>query len=133
LPPKLFALFFTSLYSPRTFFYADSVFFHEIFCAVVTGFSGGCQYHNFFHSKFSRMLAKFANEADEKKVHQTIWLLIFQMFYYFVAITYIDSSAVQALKDLHQEYKSRDIEVECLFWWKSHLNTSCSFYTETQV
>jgi len=108
-------------------------FFHEIFCAVVTGFSGGCQYHNLFHSKFSRMLAKFANEADEKKVHQTIWLLIFQMFYYFVAITYIDSSAVQALKDLHQEYKSRDIEVECLFWWESHLNTSCSFYTETQV
>ncbi|KAB5538867.1 hypothetical protein DKX38_016400 [Salix brachista] len=26
-------------------------------------------------------------------------------------ITYIDSSAVQALKDLHQEYKSRDIEI----------------------
>ncbi|KAH8497161.1 hypothetical protein H0E87_019744 [Populus deltoides] len=77
----------------------------------LTGFSGGCQDHNFFHSKFSRMLAKFANEADENKVHQTIWLLIFQMFYYFVAITYIDSSAVQALKDLHQEYKSRDIEI----------------------
>ncbi|KAG6763634.1 hypothetical protein POTOM_031064 [Populus tomentosa] len=29
----------------------------------------------------------------------------------FVAITYIDSSAVQALKDLHQEYKSRDIQI----------------------
>lgn len=28
------------------------------------------------------------------------------------AVTYIDSSAVQALKDLHQEYKSRDIQVE---------------------
>lgn len=28
------------------------------------------------------------------------------------AVTYIDSSAVQALKELHQEYKSRDIQVE---------------------
>lgn len=28
------------------------------------------------------------------------------------AVTYIDSSAVQALKDLHQEYKLRDIQVE---------------------
>nr|KJB73725.1 hypothetical protein B456_011G246300 [Gossypium raimondii] len=27
-------------------------------------------------------------------------------------VTYIDASAVQALKDLHQEYKSRDIQVE---------------------
>jgi MFS superfamily sulfate permease-like transporter len=28
------------------------------------------------------------------------------------AVTYIDSSAVQALKDLYQEYKLRDIQVE---------------------
>ncbi|XP_010253337.1 PREDICTED: probable sulfate transporter 4.2 [Nelumbo nucifera] len=28
-----------------------------------------------------------------------------------VAVTYIDSSAVQALKDLHQEYKLRDIQI----------------------
>jgi sulfate transporter 4 len=27
------------------------------------------------------------------------------------AVTYIDSSAVQALKDLNQEYKARDIQV----------------------
>lgn len=27
------------------------------------------------------------------------------------AVTYIDSSAVQALKDLHQEYKTRHIQV----------------------
>ncbi|KAJ6909504.1 sulfate transporter 4.1 [Populus alba x Populus x berolinensis] len=47
-------------------------------------------------------------------------------------ITYIDSSAVQALKDLHQEYKSRDIQVECLFLWKSRSSTCCSFYIETR-
>jgi len=28
------------------------------------------------------------------------------------AVTYIDSSAVQALKDLYQEYKLRDIQVQ---------------------
>ncbi|KAF2295977.1 hypothetical protein GH714_035482 [Hevea brasiliensis] len=28
-----------------------------------------------------------------------------------ITVTYIDSSAVQALKDLHQEYKSRDIQI----------------------
>lgn len=33
-------------------------------------------------------------------------------FIFVTAITYIDSSAVQALKDLHQEYKLRDIQVE---------------------
>lgn len=33
---------------------------------------------------------------------------------FIAAVTYIDSSAVQALKDLHHEYKSRDIQVHCL-------------------
>lgn len=28
------------------------------------------------------------------------------------AVTYIDSSAVQALKDLHQEYEARHIQVD---------------------
>lgn len=34
------------------------------------------------------------------------------LFIYVAAVTYIDSSAVQALKELHQEYKLRDIQVE---------------------
>lgn len=33
------------------------------------------------------------------------------------AVTYIDSSAVQALKDLYQEYKSRGIQVEYRTLW----------------
>lgn len=32
--------------------------------------------------------------------------------FFYAAVTYIDSSAIQALKDLHQEYKSRDIQVK---------------------
>lgn len=35
----------------------------------------------------------------------------FTRSYFLSATTYIDSSAVQALKELHQEYKSRNIEV----------------------
>ena len=31
------------------------------------------------------------------------------------AVTYVDSSAVQALKDLYHEYKSRDVQVESPF------------------
>lgn len=33
------------------------------------------------------------------------------------AVTYIDASAVQALKDLYQEYKLRDIQVGRVRFW----------------
>jgi sulfate transporter 4 len=39
-------------------------------------------------------------------------LLFSAMVMMTAAVTYIDSSAVQALKDLYQEYKLRDIQVE---------------------
>ncbi|XP_020086595.1 sulfate transporter 4.1, chloroplastic-like isoform X1 [Ananas comosus] len=39
---------------------------------------------------------------------ERIYFVIIEM----AAVPYIDSSAVQALKDLHQEYKSREIQVE---------------------
>lgn len=38
--------------------------------------------------------------------------LFYAMVMIIAAVTYIDSSAVQALKDLYQEYKLRDIQVE---------------------
>jgi len=38
--------------------------------------------------------------------------LFYAMVVITAAVTYIDSSAVQALKDLYQEYKLRDIQVE---------------------
>jgi hypothetical protein len=38
-------------------------------------------------------------------------------------VTYIDSSAVQALKDLYQEYKLRDIQVE----WDFGISTTIWF------
>lgn len=40
--------------------------------------------------------------------------LFYAMVMIIAAVTYIDSSAVQALKDLYQEYKLRDIQVEIL-------------------
>lgn len=40
--------------------------------------------------------------------------LFYAMVMIIAAVTYIDSSAVQALKDLYQEYKLRDIQVEFL-------------------
>lgn len=40
--------------------------------------------------------------------------LFYAMRMVIAAVTYIDSSAVQALKDLYQEYKLRDIQVEIL-------------------
>ncbi|XWS75042.1 hypothetical protein CRYUN_Cryun01aG0051000 [Craigia yunnanensis] len=42
---------------------------------------------------------------------ERIYFVILEM----APVTYIDSSAVQALKDLHHEYKSRDIQVECSY------------------
>ena len=39
-------------------------------------------------------------------------LIIFFPFPFVAAVTYVDSSAVQALKDLYHEYKARDIQVE---------------------
>ncbi|MCI08847.1 sulfate/bicarbonate/oxalate exchanger and transporter sat-1 [Trifolium medium] len=38
-------------------------------------------------------------------------LLFYAMVMMTAAVTYIDSSAVQALKDLYQEYKLRDIQI----------------------
>ncbi|XVF23792.1 hypothetical protein REPUB_Repub13aG0069700 [Reevesia pubescens] len=46
---------------------------------------------------------------------ERIYFLILEM----APVTYIDSSAVQALKDLHHEYKSRDIQVECSYQLKA--------------
>lgn len=52
-----------------------------------------------------------------------LWYLSAHLNHYSIcnaAVTYIDSSAVQALKDLHQEYKSRDIQVDYPSFVKSH-------------
>lgn len=47
------------------------------------------------------------------------------------AVTYIDSSAVQALKDLYQEYKLRDIQVEWDFDLSIHeiITTSLQMFS----
>ncbi|XP_061974072.1 sulfate transporter 4.1, chloroplastic-like isoform X2 [Populus nigra] len=56
-------------------------------------------------------LREYEADVDKSARHgpevERIHFLILEMS----PITYIDSSAVQALKDLHQEYKSRDIEI----------------------
>lgn len=53
----------------------------------------------------------FAHKLTVKGIMMII-LYSKQMVMMPAAVTYIDSSAVQALKDLYQEYKLRDIQVE---------------------
>ncbi|KAJ6902036.1 sulfate transporter 4.1 [Populus alba x Populus x berolinensis] len=56
-------------------------------------------------------LREYEVDADKSSSRgpevEKIYFVILEMS----PITYIDSSAVQALKDLHQEYKSRDIQI----------------------
>ncbi|GAV77066.1 Sulfate_transp domain-containing protein/STAS domain-containing protein/Sulfate_tra_GLY domain-containing protein [Cephalotus follicularis] len=56
-------------------------------------------------------LRKYELDVDKSTRHgpevERIYFLIIEM----APVTYIDSSAVQALKDLHQEYKSQDIQI----------------------
>jgi sulfate transporter 4 len=56
-------------------------------------------------------LREFELEVDPSRSRgpevDRVYFLILEM----APVTYIDSSAVQALKDLHQEYRSRDIQV----------------------
>ncbi|KAM7494958.1 hypothetical protein LguiB_029567 [Lonicera macranthoides] len=56
-------------------------------------------------------LREFELEVDASRRHgpevERVYFVVIEM----APVTYIDSSAVQALKDLHQEYRSRDIQV----------------------
>ncbi|KAF2295969.1 hypothetical protein GH714_035447 [Hevea brasiliensis] len=56
-------------------------------------------------------LREYELDVDKSTRHgpevERIYFVILEMS----PVTYIDSSAVQALKDLHQEYKSRDIQI----------------------
>ncbi|KAJ9160034.1 hypothetical protein P3X46_025475 [Hevea brasiliensis] len=56
-------------------------------------------------------LREYELNVDKSTKHgpevERIYFVILEMS----PVTYIDSSAVQALKDLHQEYKSRDIQI----------------------
>ncbi|CAK9187484.1 unnamed protein product [Ilex paraguariensis] len=56
-------------------------------------------------------LREFEVEVDRSTRHgpevERVYFVIIEM----APVTYIDSSAVQAVKELHQEYKSRDIQI----------------------
>nr|ABK35752.1 sulfate transporter [Populus tremula x Populus alba] len=62
-------------------------------------------------SSIKDRLREYEVDADKSSRRgpevEKIYFVILEMS----PITYIDSSAVQALKDLHQEYKSRDIQI----------------------